>query len=223
MIERKKLTPLVLAGIFIFMLGLSYAAVPLYDLFCRVTGFGGTTQVSNNAPKIVLDKQVSVRFDTNVNNLPWDFKAKSNVIDVKVGQVNKIEFEVTNYSDEPTSDVLLSIKISNPNETVISDFFITSDSKGEFAFPFELSEDDPGGDYTVNIMSMCREVHRDICTHKTAETTISVIGEQSKIPDWVRNIFVWYAEDSISEKELLQALQYLIKEKIIQVDDVANT
>ena len=68
MIERKKLTPLVLAGIFVLMLGLSYAAVPLYDLFCRVTGFGGTTQVSNNAPKIVLDKVVSVRFDTNVNN-----------------------------------------------------------------------------------------------------------------------------------------------------------
>ena len=81
------------------MLGLSYAAVPLYDLFCRVTGFGGTTQISNNAPKIVLNKVVSVRFDTNVNNLPWDFKAKTNVIDVKVGQVNKIEFEVTNYSN----------------------------------------------------------------------------------------------------------------------------
>ena len=105
MIEKKKLTPLVLAGIFVLMLGLSYAAVPLYDLFCRVTGFGGTTQVSNNAPKIVLDKVVSVRFDTNVNNLPWDFKAKSNVIDVKVGQVNKIEFEVTNYGNEPTAGV----------------------------------------------------------------------------------------------------------------------
>ena len=52
MIEKKKLTPLVLAGIFVLMLGLSYAAVPLYDLFCRVTGFGGTTQISNNAPKI---------------------------------------------------------------------------------------------------------------------------------------------------------------------------
>ena len=95
--KKKKLTPLILAGIFILMLGLSYAAVPLYDLFCRVTGFGGTTQVANNPPKIVLDKVVSVRFDTNVNNLPWDFKAKSNVIDVKVGQVNKIEFEVFNY------------------------------------------------------------------------------------------------------------------------------
>ena len=70
MIEKKKLTPLLLAGIFVLMLGLSYAAVPLYDLFCKVTGFGGTTQVSKNAPKIVLDKIVSVRFDTNVNNLP---------------------------------------------------------------------------------------------------------------------------------------------------------
>ena len=105
MIEKKKLTPLVLAGIFITMLGLSYASVPLYEIFCRVTGFGGTTQVANNAPKIVLEKVVSVRFDTNVNNLPWDFKAKSNVMDVKVGQVNKIEFEVVNYSDEPTSGV----------------------------------------------------------------------------------------------------------------------
>ena len=75
MIQKKNLTPLILAGIFVLMLGLSYAAVPLYDLFCRVTGFGGTTQVSNNAPKIVLNKIVSVRFDTNVNNLPWDFKA----------------------------------------------------------------------------------------------------------------------------------------------------
>ena len=105
MIEKKKLTPLVLAGIFILMLGLSYASVPLYEIFCRVTGFGGTTQVAKVAPKIVLDKTVSVRFDTNVNNLPWDFKAKTNVMDVKVGQVNKIEFEVSNYSDKPTAGV----------------------------------------------------------------------------------------------------------------------
>ena len=105
MIEKKKLTPLVLAGIFVLMLGLSYASVPLYEIFCKVTGFGGTTQVAKDAPKIVLDKTVSVRFDTNVNNLPWDFKAKTNVMDVKVGQVNKIEFEVVNYSDEPTAGV----------------------------------------------------------------------------------------------------------------------
>ena len=105
MIKGKTLTPLLLAGIFILMLGLSFAAVPLYDLFCRVTGFGGTTQVSKKAPKIVLDKVVSVRFDTNVNNLDWNFKAKSNVIDVKVGQVNRIEFEVENLGNETTHGV----------------------------------------------------------------------------------------------------------------------
>ena len=105
MIKKKTLTPILLAGIFCLMLGLSFAAVPLYDLFCRVTGFGGTTQVSKDPPKIVLNKIVSVRFDTNVNNLTRDFKAKSNVMDVKVGQVNKIEFEVENYGDDTTYGV----------------------------------------------------------------------------------------------------------------------
>ncbi len=111
MIRNKTLTPILLAGIFIFMLGLSFAAVPLYDAFCRLTGFGGTTQVSKEPPKVILNKVVSVRFDTNVNNLAWDFKAKSNVIDVKVGQVNKIEFEVENYG-EATSYGVASFNVS---------------------------------------------------------------------------------------------------------------
>ena len=75
--KNKTLTPILLAGIFFLMLGLSFAAVPLYDLFCRVTGFGGTTQISKEAPDIVLDQKVSVRFDTNINKLPWNFKAKT--------------------------------------------------------------------------------------------------------------------------------------------------
>ena len=58
MMKSKTLTPLLLAGIFVLMLGLSFAAVPLYDLFCRVTGFGGTTQISKEVPKVVLNKVV---------------------------------------------------------------------------------------------------------------------------------------------------------------------
>ena len=46
--NKKTLTPIILAGIFFLMLGLSFASVPLYDLFCRVTGFGGTTQNAEN-------------------------------------------------------------------------------------------------------------------------------------------------------------------------------
>ena len=55
--NKKNLTPIALVSIFFLMLGLSFAAVPLYDLFCRVTGFGGTTQNASNKeiPKIVID------------------------------------------------------------------------------------------------------------------------------------------------------------------------
>jgi cytochrome c oxidase assembly protein subunit 11 len=118
MIKGKTLTPVLLAGVFFLMLGLSFAAVPLYDMFCRITGFGGTTQVSKEAPKVVLDKVVSVRFDTNVNNLTWDFKAKSNVMDVKVGQVNRIEFEVENYGDETTYGASLDTCVVPPNPVI---------------------------------------------------------------------------------------------------------
>ena len=104
--KKNTLTPLILSGIFVFMLGLSFAAVPLYDLFCRVTGFGGTTQVSKKPPKIVLDEIISVRLDTNVNgNLAWDFKAKKNLLDVKPGKVYNIDFEVENIGNEPSAGV----------------------------------------------------------------------------------------------------------------------
>ena len=165
MTSKKNLTPILLAGVFVLMLGLSYAAVPLYDLFCRVTGFGGTTQVSKEAPKIVLDKVVSVRFDTNVNNLPWDFKAKSNVMDVKVGQVNKIEFEVENYGDETTYGV--------------ASFNVSPSSFGKYysklgCFCFEKQELKPGEKATyVMTFYLDPELVNDPCTSKLEDVTMS--------------------------------------------------
>ena len=106
MIKKNTITPLVLAGIFLLMLGLSFAAVPLYDLFCRVTGFGGTTQVAKEAPKIVLDKIVNVRLDTNVNSeLDWSFEVDEKTLDAKPGKVYKIKFNVENLSNEDSSAV----------------------------------------------------------------------------------------------------------------------
>ena len=104
--KKNTLTPIILAGIFFLMLGLSFAAVPLYDLFCRVTGFGGTTQVSKEVPKIVIDKVINVRLDTNVNgDLSWNFKAEKNLINVKPGKVYNIDFEVENFGDKPSAGV----------------------------------------------------------------------------------------------------------------------
>src|SRR5262245_65058771 len=57
------------------MVGAAYAAVPLYDWFCRTTGFGGTTQVASAGPSHVLDRKIKVRFDDNVaGGLPWRFE-----------------------------------------------------------------------------------------------------------------------------------------------------
>ena len=103
---KKTLTPIVLAGIFFLMLGLSFAAVPLYDLFCRVTGFGGTTQNAENKeiPKIVINQDYKIRFDTNSNGaLDWKFYPEKNTINLKPGEVHTVKFFVENESNQPTS------------------------------------------------------------------------------------------------------------------------
>lgn len=91
---------LVVAG----MVGLAYASVPLYDLFCRVTGFGGTTQVATDTPQqLVVEHPVSVRFDANVNpELAWEFKSLSKPVSLVPGETVVISYRATNLSDETT-------------------------------------------------------------------------------------------------------------------------
>lgn len=84
---------LVVAG----MVGLSFASVPLYDLFCRVTGFGGTTMVAQKAPDKALDRVVTVRFNADVNNsIHWDFKPDATAVDVRVGEAMTIAYHARN-------------------------------------------------------------------------------------------------------------------------------
>jgi len=105
-INKKKLTPIVLVSIFFLMLGLSFAAVPLYELFCRITGFGGTTQNASNKaiPKIVINQDYKMRFDTNINGtLNWKFNSELNTLDLKPGEVHTVKFNVENSGNEPSS------------------------------------------------------------------------------------------------------------------------
>ena len=86
------------------MVGMSYAAVPLYTWFCRATGFGGTTQVASAAPAGVLDRKITVRFDANVGpGLPWKFSPEVNAIDLKIGEVATVLYKITNESARPTA------------------------------------------------------------------------------------------------------------------------
>lgn len=95
-------TVLICLGVVFGMLGMSYAAVPLYDLFCRVTGYGGTTQVATQAPDTVLERSVVVRFDADVaKEFEWDFTPVEPRVAVQVGESGLAFYRAVNTSDEP--------------------------------------------------------------------------------------------------------------------------
>ena len=92
------------------MLGLGYAAVPLYDLFCRVTGFGGTTQVATAAEAVSAAElarsagapTISIRFDANTaRDMPWQFRPRQVTDTVQIGQRDMAIFEAKNLSSVP--------------------------------------------------------------------------------------------------------------------------
>ncbi len=79
------------------MVGMSFAAVPLYRIFCQVTGYGGTTRVAQAAPKRILDRVVTVRFDSNIsNNLGWSFRPVKRQVQVRLGEVGNVSFLAEN-------------------------------------------------------------------------------------------------------------------------------
>jgi len=90
-----------LSGFVAGMVGLAYASVPLYELFCQVTGYGGTPQVATVAPGPVSDKKIVIRFDANTNpKLPWKFKAAQTEMTVKLGEQTLAFYEAQNLDRE---------------------------------------------------------------------------------------------------------------------------
>jgi cytochrome c oxidase assembly protein subunit 11 len=84
------------------MLGLAYAAVPLYEAFCKATGFGGTPLVAQEGERPVIGRAVTVRFDSNVDpNLAWRFEPVQREVKVKLGEEKLVFFRATNVSQRP--------------------------------------------------------------------------------------------------------------------------
>ncbi|WP_281004443.1 cytochrome c oxidase assembly protein [Notoacmeibacter marinus] len=81
---------------------LSYAAVPLYEIFCQVTGFGGTTQRVDTASDRVVDRAITVRFDANAPGVPWDFRPAAPVT-VRLGESAIVNYTAKNLIDQPSS------------------------------------------------------------------------------------------------------------------------
>jgi cytochrome c oxidase assembly protein subunit 11 len=98
--SKKNLRTAIAAGAVAFgMVGLAYASVPLYSLFCKVTGFGGTPQISSAAPKTTENAQISIRFDANAaGELGWQFEPVQRQMTVKIGEVVLAEYQAINQS-----------------------------------------------------------------------------------------------------------------------------
>lgn len=80
------------------MVGAAYAAVPLYDLFCKATGFGGTTRVAAEAPSSIHERTMEIRFDSNIApGLAWSFQPEVRAVTVKLGETKLVYYRVTNH------------------------------------------------------------------------------------------------------------------------------
>lgn len=95
-------TAFLLVGVIAGMLGLTAASVPLYRLFCQVTGYGGTTQRAESAPVEVLDQTIKVSFNADVDpHLPWRFAPQQRQVEVRIGEQNLAFYRARNRSDQP--------------------------------------------------------------------------------------------------------------------------
>jgi len=83
---------------------MSYAAVPLYRLFCQATGFAGTTQRASKPSDVMVDRIVNVRFDANVGpGLPWSFEPVQHTLDVRLGENALVFYRARNTADHPVT------------------------------------------------------------------------------------------------------------------------
>ena len=91
-----------LVGVVVFMGALAWAAVPLYDWFCRVTGYGGTTNTAEVGSDTILDETMTIRFDASLaRDMPWEFRPMTHSVDVRIGETGLVFYEAYNPTDEP--------------------------------------------------------------------------------------------------------------------------
>jgi cytochrome c oxidase assembly protein subunit 11 len=97
--SRNGLVAAIGLGMVVGMVGMAYASVPLYRIFCQVTGYGGTTQRAQTAGIRVLDKTIKVRFDANTAGVDWNFKPKQREVELKIGATRQVAYMAHNNSN----------------------------------------------------------------------------------------------------------------------------
>ncbi len=179
----QKKTLYMLIAMAVFMLGLGFASKPLYDTFCRVTGYGGTTRTAEtNDSEVILDRVVTVSFDANVSQgLPWDFKPEQTSLDVNVGQTGLAYYKVKNVSSQP----IVGTATFNVTPIKAAPFFIKTEC---FCFTEQLIG--PGEEMSMPVL-----FHVD-----------PQIDEERRLDD-ITDITLSYTFFMVEDSELLTATQ----------------
>ena len=100
--HRKTVSMLV--GVALTMGALAWASVPFYDWFCRVTGFGGVTNVADTGSDVILDRTIKIKFDASLErNMPWTFKPVEREMEIRIGETGLAFYEATNPTNRPVA------------------------------------------------------------------------------------------------------------------------
>jgi len=151
--DRNRQTRYILIAIAIGMLGLGFSSKYIYEKFCAITGYGGTTGRAEANETQIIDRSVRVYFDSNVSpDLPWEFKPEQKYVDVKLGQSGLAFYKVKNLSDKPL------VGTANFNVTPIkaAPFFIKTEC---FCFTEQLIE--PGQEVSMPVLFFVEPLMND--------------------------------------------------------------
>ncbi|MDG1667221.1 MAG: cytochrome c oxidase assembly protein [Hellea sp.] len=141
--SANKKTLVYLVVLSVAMLGLGFASKPLYDTFCRITGYGGTTGYSEDNLSEILERKVKVSFDSNVNGLPWDFLPEQTDMSVKLGQTGLAYYKVKNMSNKP----MIGTATFNVTPIKAAPFFIKTE-----CFCFTEQRVEPGEEISMPVI-----------------------------------------------------------------------
>jgi cytochrome c oxidase assembly protein subunit 11 len=102
--DPKNKTALQAVTLVVFMGALAWASVPFYNWFCRVTGFGGVTNVAEAGSDVILDRTIKVRFDASLDrDMPWEFKPMQTEMELRIGETGIAFYEAFNPTDRPVA------------------------------------------------------------------------------------------------------------------------
>jgi len=175
-LEGKNKTLAQLSGVVVLMAGLSFASVPFYDWFCRVTGFGGETGVADAGSEEILDQTIAIRFDSNVERgMPWQFRPMVRQMELKIGETGLAFYEAYN----PTDRVIAGTASYNVAPFEAGGFFTKID-----CFCFELQVLQPGERVEMPVtFYVDPEITRDRDAKFVNHITLSYTFHQTDLPE----------------------------------------